>query len=159
MLNRRILTGVASHIFLNCMIRKLSLAQKQNYLYTGFILFTVLVSMISYRVTQKKWLFFRQAENKFSEQAFREAIVLYHASLQEGPTTAKAFLHLADSYATEGNFSKSIDYYRAYLKTHPQDTHVRLLLARALSWNGNIQEAEKEYQQLLNDSHEKKEND
>ena len=138
------------------MIRKLSLAQKQNYLYTGFIFVTIIASITSYRVTQKKWLFFRQAENKFSEQAFGEAIVLYHASLQEGPTTAKVFLHLADSYGAEGNFSKSIDYYRAYLKIHPEDTHVRLLLARALSWNGNIQEAEQEYQQLLNDSHENK---
>lgn len=130
----------------------ISIAQKQNYLYFTLILLTILTAIISYRLFEKKWLILKEAERQFYAHDFQQAIPLYQKSLGKGPTTPKAFLHLADSYVATGNFSEGIKYYRLYLEELPQDDAVRLLLARALSWNGNFKEAEKEYQKILEEN-------
>jgi tetratricopeptide (TPR) repeat protein len=132
----------------------LSIHQKQNYIYFGLIVLTIVASILSYRITQKKWLLYREAENKFSEKSFKEAIALYQESLKMGNTTAHTFLHLADSYTAIRNFPEAIKYYNLYLDVYPQDSNVRLLFARTLSWNGNIKEAEEQYQKILKDSYE-----
>lgn len=126
-----------------------SIAKKQNYLYICFIIITFIVTVLIYRISQKKWLFFREAEYKFQEKEFKEAIDLYQKSLSIDVTSPIAFVHLADSYVAMGNFSEAIKWYRAYLKLYPYDATVRHSLARSLSWNGNIKEAQKEYQTLL----------
>lgn len=132
----------------------LSIAQKQNYLYLGLIILMIVVAVLSYRVFQKKWLFFREAEKKYQEQQFKESIDFYQKSLSNGPVSSIAYLHLADAYVATGNFNEAIKWYYRYLELYPKDSIARQSLARALSWNGNIKESEKEYQILLQE-HEK----
>lgn len=138
----------------------LSINQKQNYLYVSLMILTIAAAIFSYRTLQTKWILIREAENKFMEKSFPEAIALYQKSMKEGLTTqeliaSNSIFHLADSYNATGNFSESIKYYRLYLDKYPDDDNVRLLLARVLSWSGNFKEAEKEYQKALGNSHEK----
>lgn len=134
---------------------KLTIAQKQFYIYIGLILLAVLLSFVSYRMTQQKWLLYRAAETQFHQQSFREAIPLYQSSLEKGITTPILYVHLADSYTTVGNFPEAITFYRKYLEIQPQDHEVRFLLARVLNWNGDLRESESEYRKVLEQSREK----
>lgn len=131
-----------------------SISKKQNYLYFGMILLTMFTALVSYRITQKKWILYRQAENQFEEKNFKEAIILFQESMKAGPTNPEAISRLADAYVAIGNFSEAIKWYRLYLNRYPKDINVRLSLARALSWMGNIKEAEQEYEKVLEAQHE-----
>lgn len=126
-----------------------SISKKQNYLFLGLVIVTIIISMITYRTTQKKWVLYSDAENKFRKKSFEQAIVVYQKSLDIGATSPLAYLHLADSYVAVGNFSEGIKFYHMYLEIYPDDQDVRLLLARALSWNGNIKESVEEYHKIL----------
>lgn len=132
-----------------------SIIKKQNYLFLGLIFLTVISSIITYRTTQKKWVLYSAAENKFRKKSFEQAIDLYQNSLKIGSTSPFAYLHLADSYVAIGNFKEGIKFYQMYLEIYPDDQAVRLLLARALSWNGNIKESVEEYHKILKNSREK----
>ncbi len=123
--------------------------KKQSYIFIGSVILTIILSIVTFRNTQQKWLLFRDAENKFYDKSFEEATLLYKKSLEYGFTTPLVFLHLADSLVADGNFPQGIINYYLYLNIKPNDTAVRLLLARALQWNGNIQEAEEEYEKIL----------
>lgn len=126
-----------------------SIAQKQNYLYFSMLILTAIITIFCYRFFEEKWLLFREAENKFSEKKFKEAIDLYQKSLAKGSISSKALDHLASAYVAEGNFAEAIKWYRIYLDLQPHDLEARHALARALSWNGNIKEAEQEYKILF----------
>lgn len=66
---------------------KASIIRKQNYLYLSLIVLTILAAIISYRFFEEKWLILKEAQNKFEEKSFEEAIALYQKSLTKGPTT------------------------------------------------------------------------
>ena len=133
-----------------------SFAKKQNYIYLACLLVAIVTAVFIYRHVERKWILLREAEEKFYDKAFPEAIDLYEQSLSYGPTNEHAYLNLAHSYVAIGNFPAAIKYYRIYLNEHPGDANIRLLLARTLGWSGNFQEAEKEYQKLMKDSDEPK---
>jgi tetratricopeptide (TPR) repeat protein len=117
------------------------------------IILTILMAIVSYQVTQKKWILYRQAENKFEEKNFKEAILLYQASMEAGPTNPNTMSRLADAYVAVGNFPQAIKWYRIYLDQYPKDLAVRLSFARALSWMGDFKEAEQEYEKVLDAQH------
>lgn len=131
-----------------------TIAQKQNYLYISMIIATIFITILCYRIFEKKWLILREAEDKFNEGQFKEAIYFYEKGLEMGAVSSSAFHHLADAYVVEGDFTQAIPWYRAYLRLHPHDWEVRQALARALSWSGHIKEAEQEYQIILKEENE-----
>lgn len=133
-----------------------SIAQKQNYLYFGMIILTTIVAIFSYRFFEEKWLLFREGENKFSENKFKEAIDYYEKSLAMGPISSIALLHLADANVAQGKFSEAIKWYQIYLGLQPKDSDARHSFAKALGWNGNIKEAEQQYQILLQENDQEK---
>ncbi len=132
----------------------LSIYQKQNYLYFGMIILTILLAIVSYQFLEKKWLLYRQAEKKFEEKQYLEAIKLYKESLAEGMTKPVALSRIGDSYAAMQDFPEAIKWYRFYLKQYPKDTNIRFSLARLLSWSGHLKEAEEEYKQVLEENNQ-----
>lgn len=126
-----------------------SIAKKQNYLYFGMLTLTVIITIFCYRFFEKKWLLFREGENKFNENKFKESIDYYEKSLAMGSVSTTALLHLADAYVAEGRFAEAIKWYQIYLTLKPDDLDARHSYAKALSWNGNIKEAAQQYQLLL----------
>jgi tetratricopeptide (TPR) repeat protein len=132
----------------------LSIAAKQNYIYIIFVILTSIGSIFLYRTTQQTWIIFREAETKYSNKDYREAIVLYKKSLETGLPFYRVVVNLANSYVAIGNFKEAIVLYKNYLLENPKDTNVRLELARALSYVGNFEESEIEYKKTLEDTHE-----
>ncbi|MDP1881111.1 MAG: hypothetical protein Q8K60_09260 [Parachlamydiaceae bacterium] len=132
----------------------LSISQKQNYMFIGFIIATALTSILIYHLTQQKWVLLSKAENNYYNKSYKQAIEFYNESIELGKTNPNVYLHLAESYIATGNFVEGIKNYRLYLEIYPHDSSVRLLLARALSWNHQIDEAEKEYQLMMEQSNE-----
>lgn len=133
----------------------MTVTKRQNLICLCLVVLTIFAAIFGYRLTQKKWVLFREAENKYEDKSFNEAIALYSESLSLGSTSAKALLNIGNSYIAIGDFPNGILYYRKYLETHPHDKETRLMLARALGWNGNLQESEIEYQKLLEAADEK----
>ncbi|QLH37613.1 MAG: tetratricopeptide repeat protein [Parachlamydiaceae bacterium] len=79
---------------------------------------------------------------------FEEAADLYDQSLAAGGQK-RIIVNLANSYVATGHFDKAIELYKAYLIENPNDIKARLELARALSYIGKFQEAEIEYEKVL----------
>jgi tetratricopeptide (TPR) repeat protein len=127
----------------------LTLARKQNILYYTLSLVTMLLAMAAYLTMQPSWVAFRQAESLYYAKSYAEAIPLYQRSLEEGKTTPKAVLHLAEALTAEGHFAQSAQYYRMYLESYPKARAIREKLAKTLFWDGNIEESTKEYELLL----------
>lgn len=132
----------------------LSEASKQNLIYLALIMLTSLTVIGTYRLTQGPWIVYRQAENKYKQKEYAEAIPLYKYSLDNGVTALEAVLHLADSYVVVGKFEEAIIMYRNYLINNPKDKNIRLALAKALEWSGNLHAAEIEYQKILENNSE-----
>lgn len=127
----------------------LSIKLRQNFLFICMVALTTLSAVMIYYTLQKKWIFYREAEVKFNNKEFQEAISFYKESLDKGHTTDHIYSHLGDAYVAVGNFKDAIQMYKIYLVHHPDDKTVRHSLARAYSWNGDIKEAEQEYRKKL----------
>lgn len=127
----------------------LSIAAKQNYLYLALIIFTSIGAIFFYRLTQQKWILFREAEIQFDRQEYESAISLYKKSMAAGFPLSKITLKLARAYVATGHFQEAIEVYKIYLLEHPQDKQARIEFARALSYIGNFEESKNEYKKLL----------
>lgn len=123
--------------------------KKQRLLYGFMIILTAVAAVLAFRETQQKWIFYQQAERKFSKGKFDSAIELYQKSLTLGISTPKAYVHLADAYVADGKFSEAVPWYQGYLALYPKDNNTRLAYANALNWSGNFSEAEAEYKKVL----------
>lgn len=134
----------------------LSVAKKQNLIYTALILITSVCTLILYHIVNQDWIIFHEAEVSYASKDFNKAIVLYNKSLAAGLPVTRVALNLANSYVTLGRFNEAIPVYKLYLSKNPTDPRARLELARALTWAGFLNEADKESQKLLDDNKEKK---
>lgn len=130
-----------------------SISVRQNCIYGALIFLTTLMTIGLYRTNNQEWLFFRNAEKKYAAKEYAEAINLYKKSLAKGLPPSKIGSNLPNALVATGQFEEAIDWYRAYLLLHPQDSRARLSLAKALSWTDKPQEAEEEYQKILEDTH------
>lgn len=132
-----------------------SIGAKQNCIYVVLVVLTSIVSIVMYKTLNQDWILFREAETKYNNKEYDAAIVLYKKSVEEGLSSSKVAMNLANSYVAIGNFKEAIDLYRTHLLENPKDTNIRLALARALSWTGNLKESEEEYQKILENTHDK----
>lgn len=105
-----------------------------------------------YRSTNPEWLLYRQGNDYFEEKEFEKATEFYHQSIQKGLSDPDAFRSMGNAYVVMGNFDDAIEVYRKYLEIKPRDHQVRLLLAKVLNWNHNYEEAEKEFNIILENS-------
>lgn len=131
-----------------------TIARKQNYIYILSLMLVSIMTTILYFKTQSKWIIFKEAEHKYEAKEFAAAIPLYKKSIAEGVTTKEAYINLASAYEATRLFPEAISVYKVYLQLHPEDNQVHIKYARALSWNGNFEESQKEYQKILEQSHE-----
>lgn len=132
----------------------LSVGAKQNILYILFVIITAVGTIWLYQFTQQDWILFREAETRFANKEFAEAIALYHKGLEAGLPFSKVELNLAHSYVAVGKFKEAIAIYKNYLLNNPQSKDVRLAFARVLSYNGNFDESDVEYQKVLENVHD-----
>lgn len=129
--------------------RQLTLFQKQNLIFSTYVLMVVVITLVFYLNSKPEWVYFRKGESQYQAKKYGEAILSYTKSLSEGKTNPKTILHLADSYLSVGNFTKAIEFYEIYLEIFPKDKEVHQTLAKAYFWNGQFEKAEQKYQEIL----------
>ncbi len=132
----------------------LSVAQRQNIVFSGLILLSFAAGIFCYQFFERKWVIYRDAEKAYFHHDYPSAVTLYKRSFDEGLKTPSAFSHLAASYVSIGNFQEGIKWYKSYLEIYPDDIEARQAYADVLKWNGNFKEAQEQYQTIL-EFHEK----
>ena len=116
-----------------------------------------MITMTIYYKMNSGWVLLRNAEELFKDKQFVDSISLFHRSFEKGIQPAESMIHLAIAYEAIGAFPRAIEWYRTYLTLYPENKKIRLAYAKALTWNGNYEEAEKEYEIILRNKHEKTE--
>lgn len=134
----------------------LSIVKKQRLLYGFMIVITATITVLLFRETEKKWIFFQQAEENFSKGNFEIAVKLYQQSLAMGLSTPQVYLHLADAQfklaqilSWNEEYNEAAALYRELLKREPENVQFRRHYARLLIWMGQHREAAEEMKRTL----------
>lgn len=134
----------------------LSIVKKQRLLYGFMIVITAAIAVLLFRETEKKWIFFQQAEKNFSKGNFEIAIEFYHKSLAMGLSTPQVYHHLADAQfklaqvlSWNEQYNEAATLYQELLKREPENIQFRRHYARLLIWMGQHREAAEEMKRTL----------
>lgn len=127
----------------------MSIASKQNLIYSILVLATLITTPFFYYILQDQWVNYRNAEISYTKKEYDKAIRLYDLASKAGVPFERIAKNLANSYVTLGNFDEAIAIYKKYLDLYPKDKEMRLEYAKTLTWARHFKEADAEYQKLL----------
>lgn len=122
--------------------------RRQNFVFFGLIAACSAITMLAYPIINKKWVYFREAEDNFYVKKFKEAIPYYDLSIEKGMKKPEVYIHLADSLSATQQFDKAIYWYEFYLNQFPNDKKVRLSYAKALGYAGRFDDADREFKKI-----------
>jgi tetratricopeptide (TPR) repeat protein len=84
---------------------------------------------------------YNEAESRFAERRYQEAMAAYSKTIQLEPDFGKAYLHLGDCYFGTENFAEALKWYLQAAAKSPADASAYRFAADALARLGRINEA------------------
>lgn len=108
-----------------------------------------LLTTVAYHVLKPDWVLFRNAERRFSNKAYAQAIPLYNRLLDNGFETPSLLNHLGTSYIATGQFSEAATIFENILKRNPSMLPAMTELAQIYVAFGRFQNAIPLYQSFL----------
>lgn len=128
----------------------MSIVHRQRLTFIGIMILVGIATHFAYTLARPEWVVYRQAENKYQDKEWAEAIPLYEKSFSMGLTSPVAMLRIAQAYGETQEFPKAIYWYQRYLALKPNDARVRRSLAGVYQGNGEFEKAALELRKIVN---------
>lgn len=112
----------------------------------------------AYNYYNARWITYREGENYYEQKEWEKAVGAYQESVAQGLENPVVWLRLGHSYSELKEYPRALLYYKKYMNIRPKELWVKKVYAGLLTANGDFEEAQKYYQEILNqdkEGHEK----